>query len=114
MRDWILYADDILNACDNIEKYIADHSYESFIEDSRTRDATIHNLMIIGEAVKNIPFSVVDDYTDVDWRKIAGLRDVIAHSYFQIKPNILWNILISKIKPLKEIVTIMLEDRDNE
>ncbi|WP_319578099.1 HepT-like ribonuclease domain-containing protein [uncultured Methanospirillum sp.] len=54
MRDWSLYADDILNACDTIEKYIAGLSYESFIEDSRTRDATIHNLMIIGKAVKKI------------------------------------------------------------
>jgi uncharacterized protein with HEPN domain len=114
MRDWTLYADDILNACDNIEKYIADLSYESFIKDSRTRDATTHNLMIIGEAVKKIPTSILDDYTDVDWRKIAGLRDVIAHSYFQIKPNILWNILISKIQPLKEIVTIMLDDRGDD
>ncbi len=61
MRDWTLYADDILSACENIEKYIAGLSYESFIEDSRTRDATIYNLMIIGEAVKKIPPSILDE-----------------------------------------------------
>ena len=114
MRDWTLYADDILRACENIEKYIAGLSYESFIGDSRTRDATIYNLMIIGEAVKKIPPSIVEQYPDVDWRKIAGLRDIIAHSYFQIKPNILWNIVISKIHFLKEAVFIMLEEIDPE
>jgi len=70
--------------------------------------------MIIREAVKKIPPSILDEYPDVDWRKIAGLRDVIAHSYFQIKPNILWNIVISKIHPLKEPITIMLEKIDHE
>jgi uncharacterized protein with HEPN domain len=82
MRDRSLYADDILSACDTIEKYIAGFSYESLIEDSRTRDVINYNLMIIGEAVKKIPPLILGEYPDVDWRKIAGLRDVIAHSYF--------------------------------
>lgn len=53
MRDWGLYADDILNACRNITRYREGHTLESFITDTRTRDAITHNLMIIGEAVKN-------------------------------------------------------------
>ncbi|WP_394698633.1 HepT-like ribonuclease domain-containing protein [uncultured Methanospirillum sp.] len=57
---------------------------------------------------------MLDEYPDVDWRKIAGLWDVIAHSHFQIKPNILWNIVISKIQSHKDAITIMLEKIDSE
>ena len=52
MRDWLLYAEDIFNACIDIDSYVRGMSYDTFIDDKRTRDATIHNLLIIGESVK--------------------------------------------------------------
>ncbi|WP_367278991.1 DUF86 domain-containing protein [Methanospirillum sp.] len=50
------------------------------MNDKRTRDATIHNLLIIGESVKRIPSEILESYPGIEWRKIAGLRDIIAHS----------------------------------
>lgn len=66
MRDWLLFAEDIFNACIDIESYVKDISYDTFINDKRTRDATIHNLLIIGESAKNIPDDILDSYPDIE------------------------------------------------
>ena len=114
MRDWVLFVEDIFHACVDIESYVKEHTYESFLDDKRTRDATVHNLFIIGESVKHIPSDILDAYPDIEWQKIAGLRDSIAHPYFNIKPSILWNIIVSKIHPLKNAVESILSDQAEE
>ena len=55
-------------------------SLEDFVADDRTYDAVVRNLQIIGEAVKQILPEVRDQYPAVEWRKIAGLRDILAHA----------------------------------
>lgn len=53
-RDYRLYIDDILDACEKIEKYTRGMSLNSFGEDTKTIDAVIRNFEIIGEAAKHI------------------------------------------------------------
>jgi len=114
MRECVLFVEDIFHACVDIESYVKDLTYESFLDDKRTRDATVYNLFIIGESVKHIPSNILDSYPDIEWRKIGGLRDIIAHSYFNIKPSILWNIIVSKIHPLKTATESILSEQTVE
>ena len=58
------------------------------------------NLEVIGEATKRIPLDLRARYPDVEWRKIAGLRDVIAHEYFGIDTDILWDVIQDRIPAL--------------
>jgi uncharacterized protein with HEPN domain len=85
-------------------------TYEAFLQDDRTYEAVLLNLQIIGESVKNIPNEVRDRWTEIEWRKIAGLRDLIAHAYFQIESGIVWDIIQTKIQPLQEAVSQILEN----
>lgn len=96
-RDLQLYLTDILVACEKVLRYTNGMTFEQFIADDRTFDAVIRNLQIIGEAVKNIPTNMRERSPEIEWRKIAGLRDILAHTYFQIENEIIWDVVQSKV-----------------
>jgi len=68
----------------------------------------VRNLTIIGEAVKNLPNELRARYPDVEWRKIAGLRDIVVHEYFGIDEDILWDLIQNKIPNLLKSVEQIL------
>jgi uncharacterized protein with HEPN domain len=72
-----------------------------FLADERTIDAVVRNIEIIGTAAKRIPDDVRAGIPSVEWSKIAGMRDVIAHEYFRIDPDILWDVVRHKIAELE-------------
>ena len=83
-RDWRLSWEDILVACQKVQRYTAGLDLNGLLADERTYDAVLRNLEIIGEAAKSIPKDVRDRAAGVDWRGIIGLRDILAHAYFSI------------------------------
>lgn len=107
-RDYRLYLDDIQSSAAKILQYTQGVSYDSFVNDTKTFDAVVLNLQIIGEAVKNIPDSVKAKYPQVDWRRIAGLRDVIAHGYFGLNEDLLWDIVQNRVPQLAEQIQEIL------
>ncbi len=96
-----LYVNDILVSCDKILRYTAGLSFKGFIEDERTFDAVVRNLQLIGEAVKNLPNDLFDRYPEIEWRKIAGLRNILVHAYFTVENEIIWDVVQSKIPALR-------------
>lgn len=109
-RNLSLYLDDILTSIEKIERYTANMNQISFMADERTIDAVSHNLQIIGEAVKKIPAELRDRYPQIEWRKIAGLRDTIAHAYFSIDDEIIWDIVENKLTELRDCIAIVKAD----
>lgn len=101
-RNILLYFLDIVTSCTKVLNYTQGMTFEVFLADERTFDAVIRNLQIIGEAVKNIPQETRDLAPEIEWRKIAGLRDLLAHAYFQIDDEIIWDIIQNKVQPLKD------------
>ncbi len=99
-RDYQIYLSDIKKSCEKIIRYTKDLEFEEFRRDELVYDAIIRNLEIIGEAAKNIPGEVRTQYPGVEWRKMSGLRDVIAHAYFGIDDSIIWEIIQTKIPHL--------------
>lgn len=105
-RDFNLYLNDIKAACEKIIRYTANLTQEQFIKDEILYDAILRNLMIIGEAAKNLPDDTKKQYSNVEWKKICGLRDILAHVYFGIDNYILWDVVSIKIPALLQNLTI--------
>ena len=103
-RDLLLHLEDIVGACTKILEYASVTSREDFLAGGMVFDAIVRNLEIIGEAVKHLPEEFRDQHTQVDWRRIAGLRDLLAHAYFSLDPQTLWGIVEEKIPDLLEEV----------
>lgn len=103
-REISLYLEDITNSIKKIQTYTDAISKDQLFTDDRTYDAVVFNLQIIGEASKNIPENIRDRYSQVEWKKIIGLRNIIAHAYFSLEDDILWDILQTKLAPLKTCV----------
>jgi uncharacterized protein with HEPN domain len=107
-RDVSLYLDDIAKACRKLLRFTNGVSFKQFTHDEEKYDAVLRNLEVIGEAVKHIPDDIRDQYPDIKWRKIAGFRDIVAHEYFGVSDELVWDIIQNQIQPLlKSVKTII-------
>nr|WP_280522641.1 HepT-like ribonuclease domain-containing protein [Leptospira alexanderi] len=80
------------------------NSLEQFKLDVLRKRAAERNLEIIGEATKKIPESIKTANPEIEWRQITGLRDFIAHGYFEIDDEIIWNTVHNHLSPLMDQV----------
>jgi len=93
--------EDILAAIEKIGRYTAGMSRPVFLADDRTIDATVRNLEIIGEAVRQLPQHFKDSHVDTPWGQIAGLRNRIVHDYFGLDLELIWQIVQTDIPALR-------------
>jgi len=114
-RPYRLYLEDILTAAGKIQDYTKALDFDDFKKNSMAVDAVLRNLEVIGEASKKIPRLIRTRYPDVEWKKIAGLRDIIIHEYFGLNMQILWDIITRKVPTLQnQIERILLEAKKGD
>ena len=107
-RDWRLYADEIIQACAKVRRYIAGMNYDAFVADERTQDAVMRNIEIIGEAAKGIPDEVAAGAPEIPWRNVGGMRDILTHEYFGASLQIVWATATTRMDPLEAAVRKLL------
>ncbi len=91
MRDPTIVLAEIEEAATKVLRFTAGRTRDEALADPMRMDAILHNLHVIGEAVKRLPEEVRSRKADIPWREIAGMRDVIAHAYFALDLDLVWD-----------------------
>ena len=101
----------MLEACEKVMRSEG-LAFHAFVRNELVYDAVLRNLEVLGEAAKKVPDSVRARHPSVEWRAIAGLRDVLAHAYFALDEATLWDIVAQKVPALAEVLRQILEEED--
>lgn len=103
-----VYLRHILDEIEFIQRTSANLNYDSFIESETYTRAFSRSIEIIGEAVKNLSTEFRNQSNDIDWKKIAGMRDKLIHQYFSVDYELIWDAVKNKLpaieKRIKEIL----------
>jgi uncharacterized protein with HEPN domain len=100
----------IIEAVDRIIEYTSGFdSADDFNNDYRNFDATMMNFVVIGEMVDKISDDFKKSHDNIEWIKIKGFRNIVAHDYFGIDAEEVWQIIKSKIPNLKTQIQILLD-----
>lgn len=81
-RNPILYLEDMALPMSGVQEYIQGLDFQYFKWDCKTVDAVIRNFEIIGEASKNVPRQLKDNYFNIPWEEMYRMRNRISHEYF--------------------------------
>jgi len=103
-----LYLADILGAIDRILDYTR-AGKEAFLADSRTQDAVLRNIEIVGEAVRGITGETRAAHPEIPWKEMAGMRDRIIHDYFRVDVEVVWDVVSQDLPALREQIASLLE-----
>lgn len=82
---------DIIEACEKIERYTADLTFEDFKNNSMVVDAVERNIEIIGEASNKVSNEFKNKNNSIEWHKPIGMRNRLIHGYFSTDIILLWN-----------------------
>ncbi len=111
------YLDHMLEAAQQACSYAEGLCKEDFIADKRTQQAVILNLVIIGEAATkllNDYSKFLDQHPDVPWRSMKGMRNRIAHGYFDIDLDVVWETVQTALPQLLKWLPAIREDADGK
>lgn len=103
------YIRHILDEIDYILTQISDTNFDSFLKDATPKRAFVRSLEIIGEASKKLPEDVKATQPDIEWRKVAGMRDRLIHDYFGVDYTIVWDVATTKLPDLRVKLQALLE-----
>ncbi|MEW5897512.1 MAG: DUF86 domain-containing protein [Nanoarchaeota archaeon] len=110
MKEVSIFIKHILENINDIEEFSERLNKSKLKRNKLKTKAIIRSLEIIGEAVKNIPEAFRKDHPNIEWSKIAGLRDKLIHHYFGVDFDMVWDVINKDLPKLKEDIKKILEN----
>ncbi len=104
-----VYLLDILSAIEEIEEFTNNLTFEEFTKNKMAIRAVTMDFAIIGEATKQIPEEIKQEYPVIPWKQMAGIRDKIIHGYAYIKLSVLWDAVNMDLPAVKPLIKELLE-----
>ncbi len=108
MKEDEIYLQHILQAVERIEEYTTDFTSDIFFSNHLVQDAVIRQFEIIGEATKRLSAGITENYVQIEWKDVAGIRDKLIHHYMGVDIEVLWDTIQQDIPILKEEIIKIL------
>jgi uncharacterized protein with HEPN domain len=105
----MLYLKDIQTSMGRIAEYIEGSDFITFKKDYKTVDAVIRNFEIIGEATRNLSKGILTQNPEVPWDEMYYLRNRVAHEYFGIDYEIIWDIARNYLPGNKDFIDKIID-----
>ncbi|CAK6694034.1 DUF86 domain-containing protein [Synechococcus sp. CBW1107] len=109
----LLYLTSIGEALERIILYTME-GRAAFLASTLLQDGVIRNLIVIGEAVKNLSADLRESETTTPWKSIAGMRDVLIHDYLRVNLEQVWETVARDLPPLGLTVRSLIERQTND
>lgn len=100
----------ILMAIDNVFEFLEGKSYEDLVNDKLLFFGVVKNIEIVGEAANHITKELQNNYPEVDWPSVVGMRNVLVHDYYNINPRIAWLTATNNLPKLRVQIEAILSD----
>ena len=99
----------ILEAISKINRFIEGHrNQDSFYKDDKAFDAVMMNFIVIGEMVMRISSNIKKANAQIDWNRIKGFRNLVAHDYFGVDAEEVWQIIVNDLPSLRKKIENLL------
>lgn len=117
MKDDKVYLEHIIDSLKKIIDYAEELSIDGFLNDTKTQDACIRQLEVIGEATKRLSMLLRQRFTHIPWKDMAGMRDKLIHDYIQVDLMIVWTTVSEEATPLlidiEHVYNTLLSESNN-
>ena len=108
-KDNLLYIEHILESIEHILSFNKELDQQGFLENKMVQDATIRNLEIIGEATKGLSEDFKMKYPEIEWKKMAGMRDKLIHDYIGVDLWAVWEVIDKILPSLRDRFSELIE-----
>lgn len=109
-KDPKIFLEHILECITEIQKYVKGVSEMRFARSTLLQDAVMRRLELIGADVKKLPEKIKENNKDVPWKQISGSRDILAHDYFDVDFELLWQTIKKDLPQLKKKILVIIKD----
>jgi uncharacterized protein with HEPN domain len=100
----------IKHALDCIERILSytGGGRAEFMSSALIQDAVVRNLQVMCESVSRIPESIQAEHPEIEWRGIAGLRNILVHDYLGVDIELVWQVVEARLPELKGSLETLL------
>ena len=118
MSDYRLYIRDILDVRDildgmgTVQEFVRGMDYVEFICDDKTSSAVFRKLVVIGEAAKNIPDAIRNQYSQIPWQQLIGLGDDLLDKYYDLNSKLVWDTVKDLMPSVQSSIEKILDESE--